>query len=128
MPTGKPPSSDYPTITLQALNAGTQVRGLGADQRLEPRHRVRKPLIHVALQVAHPHIDMAVLREYTDIHDDQRHDRAEHRQVGEDLLAHFISSSILPIFTPSRGAAKRRCPSQVMTHRVTSALLRRPLS
>src|ERR1017187_284976 len=106
-----PPSSDYPLFTLQALDAGTQVPGLGTDQRLEPRHRVREPLIHVALQVADPHIDVPVLRKYTDIHDDERHDRAEHWQVGEYLLVHFVSSSILPIFTPMRRTAKPHWPS-----------------
>ena len=44
------PSSNYPPFTLQALDASAQVHRLGADERLEPRHSVRKPLVHVALQ------------------------------------------------------------------------------
>lgn len=54
---------------------------LGADQRLKPRRCVSKPLIHVTLEVADPHVNVPVLREYADIHDDERHNRAEHRQV-----------------------------------------------
>jgi hypothetical protein len=89
------PSPGLRRITRRSLS-GRSIR-VHANQRLDPRRRVREPLIHVVLQVADPHIDVAALREYTDIHDDERHDRAEHWQVGEDLLVH--STSILPLMS-----------------------------
>jgi hypothetical protein len=91
----QPSLSDHSPFPLQTLDAGTQVPRLGADQRLEPRHRVREPLIQLALQVADPNVDVPVLREYTDVHDNERHDRTEHWQAGEYLLVHFASSCIL---------------------------------
>lgn len=37
--------SGLPDDHSQAINAGTQVARLGANQRFEPRHRIREPLV-----------------------------------------------------------------------------------